>query len=149
MSTVTASAGMASAVADNSARLMKSAGQGLFNFFGGLAVLFVLWWAGIELLARNTATSQFASFGPVSALRALAAVWHQGLAQSAIAASAYRLGLGLLIAIASGVPIGILMGRSRAFRELSNAPFQLLRMVSPLCAIIFGSSDFAFSTSRA
>jgi len=132
VSTVTAPAGMASAVADNSARLMKSAGQGLFNFFGGLAILFVLWWAGIELLARNTATAQFASFGPISALRALATVWHQGLAQSAIAATAYRLGLGLLIAIAIGVPVGILMGRSRTFRELSNAPFQLLRMVSPL-----------------
>ena len=55
-----------------------------------------------------------------------------GKIQSAIAASGYRLGLGLFIAIAVGVPIGILMGRSKRFRELSNSPFQLLRMISPL-----------------
>ncbi|MEW8585156.1 MAG: ABC transporter permease, partial [Candidatus Thiodiazotropha sp.] len=52
--------------------------------------------------------------------------------QSAITSSGYRLGSGLLIAICIGVPIGILMGRSRRFRELSNSPFQLLRMISPL-----------------
>ena len=38
----------------------------------------------------------------------------------------------LLIAIGCGVPIGILVGRSRRFREISNSPFQLLRMISPL-----------------
>jgi len=42
------------------------------------------------------------------------------------------MGIGLLIAIATGVPFGILMGRSKRFRELSNSPFQFLRMISPL-----------------
>ena len=132
MSAIIVPADATVAVANSSGRFVKSAGLGLFNFFAGLTILFVLWWAGIEFLGRNSATSQFASFGPIPALRAMATVWHQGLAQTAIGASAYRLGLGLLIAIAIGVPIGILMGRSRTFRELSNAPFQLLRMVSPL-----------------
>jgi NitT/TauT family transport system permease protein len=36
--------------------------------------------------------------------------------------SGYRLGMGLLIAIAIGVPIGILMGRNRRFRELRTRP---------------------------
>jgi NitT/TauT family transport system permease protein len=40
--------------------------------------------------------------------------------------------MGLLLAILTGVPIGILMGRSKVFRKLSNTPFQFLRMVSPL-----------------
>ena len=47
-------------------------------------------------------------------------------------ASGYRLGIGLLLAIITGIPIGILMGRSNVFRKLSNTPFQFLRMVSPL-----------------
>jgi NitT/TauT family transport system permease protein len=47
-------------------------------------------------------------------------------------ASSYRLFGGLGIAILIGVPVGILVGRSKRFRELSNSPFQLLRMVSPL-----------------
>ncbi|MEW8462477.1 MAG: ABC transporter permease, partial [Candidatus Thiodiazotropha endolucinida] len=59
-------------------------------------------------------------------------LWSSGTITSAIAASGYRLGLGLLIAIVIGVPIGILMGRSKCFREISNSPFQLLRMISPL-----------------
>ncbi|MGB5198826.1 MAG: ABC transporter permease subunit, partial [Sedimenticolaceae bacterium] len=60
------------------------------------------------------------------------ALWEAGKIQSAVVASGYRLGMGLLIAFAIGVPLGILMGRSKRFRELSNSPFQLLRMVSPL-----------------
>lgn len=115
-----------------SVRLMKATGQGLFNFFAGLAILFVLWWIGIFFISNAPATAQFAAFGPVPALRAVATSWAHGTIQSAVWASGYRLGAGLLIAIAVGVPIGILMGRSRTFRELSNAPFQLLRMISPL-----------------
>jgi NitT/TauT family transport system permease protein len=46
--------------------------------------------------------------------------------------SGYRLGMGLLLAIVIGVPIGIIMGRNKRFRELSNSPFQLMRMISPM-----------------
>jgi NitT/TauT family transport system permease protein len=46
--------------------------------------------------------------------------------------SGARLGIGLFIAICCGVPIGILLGTSKIFRELSNSPFQLIRMISPL-----------------
>src|SRR3989344_1176908 len=115
-----------------STRLMKATGQGLFNFFAGLAILFVLWWIGIFFISNVPTTAHFAAFGPIPALRAVATSWAHGTIQSAVWASGYRLGAGLLIAIAVGVPIGILMGRSRTFRELSNSPFQLLRMISPL-----------------
>jgi NitT/TauT family transport system permease protein len=36
------------------------------------------------------------------------------------------------IAAVIGIPIGILIGHYRRFNQLSNSPFQLLRMVSPL-----------------
>ncbi|PVV06121.1 MAG: nitrate ABC transporter permease [gamma proteobacterium symbiont of Ctena orbiculata] len=102
------------------------------HFFIGIAILFVIWWFGIFLISSNPSTEHFADFGPIPALKAMPVLWEEGTIQSAILSSGYRLGSGLLIAICIGVPIGILMGRSRRFRELSNSPFQLLRMISPL-----------------
>ena len=101
-------------------------------FVGGLALLVTFWWLVIYLASKNPSLSQFASFGPIPAFKSMAHMWETGHAQKALVASGYRLGMGLLIAIAIGVPIGIVMGRSRRFRELSNSPFQLGRMISPM-----------------
>jgi len=148
VSTGAASAAAAPAGADASLRLLKSKGEGLFNFFAGLAILFAFWWVGVYFIAINPATAQFAGFGPIPAFRAVATLWEDGMIQRAAWASGYRMGAGLLIAIAIGVPIGILMGRSRTFREVSNSPFQLLRMISPLswepiAVIVFAGWDQA------
>ncbi|MEW8691815.1 MAG: ABC transporter permease [Candidatus Thiodiazotropha endolucinida] len=118
--------------ANASQRLLKSSWRGLLNFIGGLAILFVVWWIGIYLISSNSSTEHFADFGPIPAIQAIPVLWEENTIQSAITSSGYRLGSGLLIAICIGVPIGILMGRSKRFRELSNSPFQLLRMISPL-----------------
>jgi NitT/TauT family transport system permease protein len=103
-------------------------------FFGivGLAVFFAVWELGTLLLQLNPATRTFATFGPVPTLEAFPLLWGEGKIQAAVAASGYRMGAGLLIAIAIGVPIGIVMGRVKRFREMSNSPFQFLRMISPL-----------------
>ncbi|MGB5465889.1 MAG: hypothetical protein WBM84_07370, partial [Sedimenticolaceae bacterium] len=113
-------------------RALRSSGRDLGNFLGGLLILFVLWYLGVEFIASNPDKASFADFGPIPAFKAFPWLWEDGILQSAITASGYRLGVGLLIAIAIGVPIGIIMGLSKRFREFSNAPFQLLRMVSPL-----------------
>jgi len=110
----------------------RSSGQGLLNFFGGLAILLVLWWIGGYFIATNPTTATFASFGPIPTFKAFPILWENGTILNAIAASGYRLGIGLLLAVLIGVPIGILMGRSKKFQELSNSPFQFLRMISPL-----------------
>jgi len=102
------------------------------TFVAGLGILFGLWWFSTWALSLSPSTSQFASFGPGPALKATWVMLEKGQIQKAVWASSYRLGAGLLIAIAVGVPIGILIGRSRRFRELSNSPFQLMRMISPL-----------------
>jgi NitT/TauT family transport system permease protein len=115
-----------------SQRLLKSSWRGVSNFVAGLAILFVIWWVGIYMISSNPSTEHFADFGPIPAFKAIPMLWQEGTIQSAITSSGYRLGSGLLIAICIGVPIGILMGRSIRFRELSNSPFQLLRMISPL-----------------
>src|SRR5210317_361342 len=127
---------------------MKTTGKRLFNWFAGLAILFTLWWIGGYLLYINPDTTNFADFGPIPTLKAFPVLWSDGTIPNAIQSSGYRLGIALGIAIACGIPIGILLGRVKLFRELSNSPFQLLRMVSPLswepiAVIVFLSWDQA------
>ncbi|MBK5938771.1 ABC transporter permease [Halochromatium roseum] len=98
----------------------------------GVAILAALWFAAGLWLQANPTTQSFAAFGLIPTLQAFPELFGAGKIQAAAAASGYRLGMGLLIAICIGVPIGILMGRVKWFQEYSNAAFQFLRMVSPL-----------------
>lgn len=102
------------------------------DFFGGLAILFALWWICIYLLTLNPSYEHFADFGVIEAFKAIPSLWNNDTIPDALSTSGYRLGIGLLIAIGVGVPIGILMGRIRWFQQLTNVPFQFLRMISPL-----------------
>ncbi|HOP15698.1 MAG TPA: ABC transporter permease [Gammaproteobacteria bacterium] len=106
--------------------------RSLTNFFGGLAILFILWGLGVYLVSLNESTAHFSEFGPLPALQLIPDLVADGTIPKAMWASGYRLGSGLLLAIAIGVPLGILIGSSKRFRELSNSPFQLMRMISPL-----------------
>lgn len=110
----------------------KSVGRSLFNWVAGLAILFFLWYLGGLWIENNPNTTNFKDFGPIPTFQAFPELWRIGKIQAAVQTSGYRLGIGLLIAIVCGIPIGILLGRSRLFRELSNSPFQLVRMISPL-----------------
>ena len=127
---------------------MNKKGKQLFNWFAGLAILFALWWLGGYMLYINPDTTNFADFGPIPTFKAFPHLWSDGTIPDAMKSSGYRLGIALLIAISAGIPIGILLGRSRRFKELSNSPFQLLRMISPLswepiAVIVFLSWDQA------
>lgn len=105
---------------------------GVGNFVAGLAILFALWWVAIYALTLNPAYSHFADFGLFEAFGALPDLWDDNTIPAALSTSGYRLGMGLLLAIAIGVPIGILVGRIKWFMQLTNVPFQFLRMISPL-----------------
>ena len=110
----------------------KSFGTSLFYWAAGLFILFVLWWIGGYLIEINPNTTNFKDFGPIPTFKAFPELWGEGKIQAAVYTSGFRLGAGLLIAIIVGIPIGILLGRSEIFRQLSNSPFQLIRMISPL-----------------
>ncbi len=112
--------------------LAKSFGLSLFYWAAGLFILFVLWWIGGYLIEINPNTTNFKDFGPIPTFKAFPELWGEGKIQAAVYTSGGRLGAGLLIAIIVGIPIGILLGRSKVFRDLSNSPFQLIRMISPL-----------------
>lgn len=110
----------------------KSFGISLFYWAAGLFILFVLWWIGGYLIEINPNTTNFKDFGPIPTFKAFPELWGEGKIQAAVYSSGFRLGAGLLIAIIVGIPIGILLGRSKVFSDLSNSPFQLIRMISPL-----------------
>jgi len=108
-------------------------GKKVFNFVAGLAILVALWWVGIWYITLDPGLEHFRSFAPNRAIfEGIPAMWEFGGIQRGLEASSYRLGMGMLIAIAIGVPLGILIGRSELFSDMTHLPFQLLRMVSPL-----------------
>jgi NitT/TauT family transport system permease protein len=113
-------------------RFARNTAHKSVHFFGGLAVLFALWWVAIYLITQNPDLSQFKDFAPEAAFKALPDLWESGIIPAALETSGYRLGMGMFLAIAIGVPLGIMMGRSRWFQQLSDVPFQILRMISPL-----------------
>lgn len=98
----------------------------------GIAVLLLLWWLGGLAVASNPRTAAFSSFAPGPTLSRLAHMLTRGEVAAMAGPSLWRVGMGLLWAIALGVPIGILIGRVRVAREITNVPFQFLRMISPL-----------------
>lgn len=115
----------------------------------GVLVLVVLWEIGILYLVSFPETRAFGDFGPIPTFQSFPRLWEQGRIQEAVGASLVeRMGVGLFIAALIGVPLGILMGRSRRFREVSHSPFQFIRMISPLAwmplaVIVFPTWDQA------
>ncbi len=132
MSNGAAHAGAATGGGRGAPDFMRTAWRRLVNGFIGLSIFVLLWWFGAHLIFLNPSTTHFSDFGPLPTFQAFPVLWESNTIQNAAMASGYRLGFGLLIAVVIGIPLGILVGRSKRFRDLSNSSFQLLRMISPL-----------------
>lgn len=102
--------------------------------YPAVGVLFLLsaWWLGGYLIASNPDTESFADFAPGPAFARLADLVATGQVLEPVSSSLYRIALGLLWAVAIGVPVGVTIGLNSALREISHVPFQFLRMISPL-----------------
>lgn len=96
----------------------------------GLALAVVLWWIGAQLLILRTPIAE--SFAPWPALQALARLLASGELWPHVVTSLQRVAVGLGLAVAIGVPLGVLTGLSMRFAEGTTPLFQFLRMVSPL-----------------
>jgi len=128
MSGATANAGGAVATGFLRNPVVQRLGWGV----AGLGILALIWFIFGLYIERDPETASFAGFGLIPTLEAFPRMWDEGRIQNAVMISSYRLGVGLLIAIIIGIPVGILMGLSKRFSDLSNSPFQFTRMVSPL-----------------
>ncbi len=98
----------------------------------GVAVLLFLWWLGGLAVANNPDMFAFADFAPGPTLVALWDMVQSGEVLGMSGPSLYRVGAGLVIAGVIGVPVGIAIGRVVWLRDITNIPFQFLRMISPL-----------------
>jgi len=106
--------------------------RGVINAIIGLGLLLLLWWAGGRAVANSPDMFAFADFAPAPTMTRLWAMITSGEVIDMSVPSLYRVGFGLLIAIVIGVPMGILVGRVAMVREITDIPFQFLRMISPL-----------------
>ena len=128
---------------------VRTGGNKVFNFTAGMLILFALWWLGIWFITSDPTMTFFGDFAPQHALLdGIPAMWERGTLQSGLQASGYRLGMGIMLAIAIGVPLGIFIGRSKLFGDVTNLPFQMMRMISPLswepiAVIAFAEWDYA------
>lgn len=106
--------------------------RGAANAVLGLAGLLVIWWIAGRYVQASDDLFAFASFAPGPALTRLWSMVQSGEVIEMSLPSLYRVGLGLVYAVVLGVPVGIAIGRMPILRELTNVPFQFLRMISPL-----------------
>lgn len=86
--------------------------------------------------------------GPTEVLRALGELWAQGDLMTHLGRTLGRLALGYVLSVAIGIPLGLLLGRSRLAHEALAAPvvgLQALPSVCwlPLAALWFGLSETA------
>lgn len=96
----------------------------------GLAVLLALWWAGAVALQARVPLA--ASLAPDRAVASLLELLGRPELFVHAGVSLKRVGVGLALALAVGVPLGLWVGASRHAAALTGPSFQLLRMISPL-----------------
>lgn len=98
----------------------------------GIIGLGVLWQIGGLAISTNPALESFSDFAPAPALAAFVDLVGSGTALDAAVPSLLRVCCGLLVAFIIGAPIGLALGLCPLIEKALQAPFQLLRMISPL-----------------
>ena len=107
-------------------------GRSLGFALSGILLMLAVWWLGGYIIQNDPAMMAFADFAPEPALTRLWEMIVGGEAVEMTGPSLIRVSYGMIIAVFLGVPTGILIGRVRAIRKITNIPFQFLRMISPL-----------------
>lgn len=96
----------------------------------GIAVVFLLWWIATDVVA---APGSFARhFSPELAVAKLGELTTTSDLLVHIAVSLKRIFVGLALALAIGVPVGLAVGSSKLLNAATSPAFQFLRMISPL-----------------
>lgn len=99
----------------------------------GIALFLAAWQAATSLELLGSVFGP--AFGPQAGGRALLVMARSGVLLEQAEASLGRFGLGLLIAVVIGGPLGFLIGYFRSLEALTTVVFQMLRMTSPLALV--------------
>ncbi|MDQ8731020.1 ABC transporter permease [Bradyrhizobium sp. LHD-71] len=110
----------------------------------GLAVLLGLWWIGTDILPPEGSFAR--KFSPGTAIPTLGSLLIGSDLPVHILVSLKRVLVGLLLALAIGVPVGLAVGSWSKLNEATSPAFQFLRMISPLswmplAVMVFGVGD--------
>lgn len=100
---------------------------GLLTFM----VLLIAW----EAMARFSGWSVYIFPDPITVVESLAELTLNGTLVKHTVASLFRVTAGFYLAIAFGIPLGILLGRLQVARSLINPVIHFLRPISPLAWI--------------
>ena len=108
-----------------------------------VAAIFLVVW---DLAVRLTGTNLFPT--PLEVAAGIGELVRKGLLLKYIAASLFRITWGFLLAVAVGIPFGLVLGWFRPARQAFNPMIQVFRPISPIAwipvAIIwFGVTDAA------
>lgn len=96
----------------------------------GLALVVAAWWGGTWWLQARVPLA--ASLAPDQTLASLVQLLIGNQLTEHVLVSLKRVLVGLLIALAVGVPLGLAVGASRRLEAGTGVAFQFLRMISPL-----------------
>ena len=98
----------------------------------GVLIFLGLWQLGGQWVANNPDTQNFADFAPEPTIKALSELVTSGSLVENSLPSLKRIFMGIMIALAIGIPLGVAIGRFTLLNDSTHLPFQFLRMISPL-----------------
>lgn len=103
-------------------------------FYGvlGISIFILLWQIVVLLFVMQDGYEQFKGFLPLDSALSLLHMSNTSAFWYAVYSSLKRVLLGLFIAGLLGVPAGLLIGMNRWLKNLTNAPIQFIRMISPI-----------------
>ena len=111
---------------------------------GGLGLLLAAWWLGTEVLAPAGGMAR--RFAPGPTFVSLGELLRGSDLPAHILVSLRRIAVGLGLALAVGVPLGLAIGSWRRLEAAASPAMQFLRMISPLswmpiAVMVFGVGD--------
>ena len=118
--------------AEKKSLFIKFKGKSILLKIAGVLIFLGAWQLGGQWVANNPDTQNFADFAPETTLKAFSELITRGSLIEHSLPSLKRIFLGIIIALAIGIPLGVAIGRFSLLNDSTHLPFQFLRMISPL-----------------
>ena len=117
---------------DKNGHVIRFKGRSLLLKLAGVLIFLGAWYLGGQWVANNPDTQNFADFAPEPTIKALSELVTSGSLVENSLPSLKRIFMGIMIALAIGIPLGVAIGRFSMLSDSTHLPFQFLRMISPL-----------------